>query len=103
MAIALLCGCNAMFCIQMYFYYFGRREKVWLSEKGYGSKYRERKRVLSKKGGQKNQQYKYYMEDEETRKERASGMFWKAEKQKGMLRKRTYETTVLTSKFIFKK
>lgn len=43
------------------------------------------------------------MEDEETRKERASGMFWKAEKQKGMLRKRTYETTVLTSKFIFKK
>lgn len=42
------------------------------------------------------------MEDEETRKERASGMFWKAEKQKGMLRKRTYETTVLTSKFIFK-
>lgn len=55
------------------------------------------------KGGQKNQQYKYYMEDEETRKERASGMFWKAEKQKGMLRKHTYETTVLTSKFIFKK
>lgn len=43
------------------------------------------------------------MEDEETRKERASGMFWKAEKQKGMLRKRTYETTFLTSKFIFKK
>lgn len=46
MAIALLCGCNARF---FYFYYFGRREKVRLSEKGIGSKYRERKRVMSRK------------------------------------------------------
>lgn len=50
MAIALLCGCNTTFFIQMYFYYFGRKEKVRLSEKGIGSEYRGRKRVLSRKG-----------------------------------------------------
>lgn len=50
MAIALLCGCNTTFFIQMYFYYFGRKEKVRLSEKGIGSEHRGRKRVLSRKG-----------------------------------------------------